>query len=157
MVRIHHGPPYGRERGIQMSKLQLRVLVLLLSLTPSFAMADVSLGDAAGILTSLGDVLSKVMWAACIIVGVALIAAGFTQFQIHRRNPKLVPLATPVLYLILGICAIAIPFIDRITDFVGDNKKKIERSPAGSKDDGSNNPRNVNESHSVNDIDAPIN
>ena len=129
-----------------MFKARTRYILTFLSLMPSLSLAEISLGDAAHILTSGGDVLSKVMWAACIIVGIALIAAGFTQFQIHRRNPKLVPLTTPIMYLILGIGAIAIPFIDRITDFVGNNKKQIERSPATTKD-----------TNYSNDIDAPIN
>jgi len=130
-----------------MSKLKFQIVIFLLSLLPAFVMAEgVPLASASQVLLVGGEVLSKVMWAACIIVGIALIAAGFTQFQIHRRNPKLVPLTTPVLYLILGVCAIAIPFFDRITDFVGNDKKKMERSPAVTKD-----------TNYSNDIDAPLN
>lgn len=75
-----------------------------------------SLGDISGTLTFGADILVKMMWAACIITGIVLIAASFTQFQIHRYNPKLVPLTTPVLYLILGVVAIGIPFAGRIFD-----------------------------------------
>jgi len=75
-----------------------------------------SLGDISGTLTFGADIVVKLMWAACIITGVILLSASFTQFQIHRYNPKLVPLTTPVMYLILGVIAIAIPFAGRIFD-----------------------------------------
>jgi hypothetical protein len=75
-----------------------------------------SLGDISSTLTFGADIVAKLMWAACIITGIVLIAASFTQFQIHRYNPKLVPLTTPVLYLILGVVAIGIPFASRIFD-----------------------------------------
>ena len=74
--------------------------------------------DVMSVFIGGGSILSKIIWAACIIVGVGMIAAAFTQFQIHRRNPKLVPLTTPVMYLILGICAIAIPFIESDKSFL---------------------------------------
>jgi hypothetical protein len=75
-----------------------------------------SLGEFSDTLTFGANILTKLMWAACIITGIVMIAASFTQFQIHRYNPKLVPLTTPVLYLILGVMAIAIPFAGRIFD-----------------------------------------
>ena len=75
-----------------------------------------SLAEISGTLTIGADIIVKMMWAACIITGIVLIAASFTQFQIHRYNPKLVPLTTPILYLILGVIAIAIPFAGRIFD-----------------------------------------
>lgn len=97
-----------------------------------------------------GGILSKLMWAACIVVGIALIAAAFTQFQIHRRNPKLVPLTTPVLYLILGIVAIAIPFLGQVQGFLGPGEK-------GVKGDAAPPPPNTRPAYDPNDIDAPLN
>lgn len=108
----------------------------------------VPLSDVVGTMLVGGDVLSKLMWAVCIVVGVALIAAAFTQFQIHRRNPKLVPLTTPVLYLILGICAIALPFIGQIKGFLSEGQQGVKGEPAAPVTKRNYNP---------NDIDAPIN
>lgn len=95
-----------------------------------------------------GSVLTKLVWAACIVVGVALIAAAFTQFQIHRRNPKIVPLTTPVLYLILGIIAIAIPFVGQIQGFLGPGQGGVKGTPAMP---------TTKQNYNPNDIDAPIN
>lgn len=121
----------------------LKILGLGFVSSSAFA-AGVPLSDVAETLMMGGDALTKVMWAACILVGVMLIAAAFTQFQIHRRNSKLVPLTTPVLYLILGIVSIAIPFIERVSGFLDDSNPS--KTPAATQ-------RNIN----VNDIDAPIN
>lgn len=95
------------------------LLVLMLCCVAGYVAADTTLADFTGTLLAGGDVLTKVLWAASIIVGICLIAAAFTQFQIHRRNPKLVPLTTPVLYLILGLGAVALPFIHTVSNFLG--------------------------------------
>jgi hypothetical protein len=131
-----------------------RLIVVLLCSFPSYVLADgVPLDNAVNTIMIGGDVLAKVMWAACIIVGIALIAAAFTQFQIHRRNPKLVPLTTPIMYLILGVASIAIPFLDRVTDFLNPTAKPPRIiAPAPTK--GGTGP--VKPHYDPNDIDAPI-
>lgn len=124
------------------------VILGLIAAAP--AMADdsgIPLSQMVETLLAGGNVLYKLMWAVCIVVGVALIAAAFTQFQIHRRNPKLVPLATPVLYLILGIIAIAIPFIGQMKGFLSPGTPGIKNQPAPS----------ANRPYNPNDIDAPLN
>ncbi len=83
-------------------------------LLPVAAYATATLSDITEVLINNADFLSKLFWAACIVVGVSLLSSAFTQFQIHRFNPKQVPLSTPVIYLILGVCAIAVPFAERI-------------------------------------------
>lgn len=126
---------------IRMNKLFILLCVFL----AGSVSAETTLADVSQVLLSGSGILTKVMWAACIIVGILLIAAAFTQFQIHRRNPKLVPLTTPVLYLILGIGAIAIPFIERVTGFLEkENQAKGVQTLRGNRSN-------------INDIDAPIN
>ena len=95
-------------------RLNKKILVCILSLSGLSCFAASSLGSIAGDLTTTGDILVKMMWAACIIVGVSLTVVSFTYFQTHRMNPKLVPLTTPILYLILGLLAICLPFAERI-------------------------------------------
>ena len=77
----------------------------------------ISLGDMAGNIYGGASILTRVMWAACMIVGVVLFLTAFTQYQTHRRNPKLVPLTTTITYLILGIVAFAIPFLEEVFSF----------------------------------------
>lgn len=128
------------------------LLTLIFGLgTATTASAEVPLSEIVQTILAGGTILSKLMWAVCIVVGIALIAAAFTQFQIHRRNPKLVPLATPVLYLILGIISIAIPFVGQIRGFLGPPAPSVKSSaapvpPAGQPPGG----------YDPNDIDAPI-
>lgn len=114
-----------------------------------FAEDGVALSQISRTLLTGGTVLSKLMWAVCIVVGIALIAAAFTQFQIHRRNPKLVPLATPVLYLILGIAAIALPFLGQAKGFLSSGQQGVKGSAAAA-------PKRQ-QYYDPNDIDAPLN
>jgi hypothetical protein len=119
------------------------------------AAEGVALGDMAKTLLVGGGILTKLMWAVCIVVGIALIAAAFTQFQIHRRNPKLVPLTTPVLYLILGIVAIAIPFVGQVEGFLSKGHPGIRNAPAKPIVPPSA-PGKPAKQYDPNDIDAPI-
>jgi|GEM_PF-6393145 len=89
-------------------------LLVTLTVFCSMAVAASSMGSVSNNLLFGANLLVKLMWAACVITGIALIAAAFTQFQIHRYNPKLVPLMTPVLYLVFGVSAVALPFLERI-------------------------------------------
>lgn len=124
--------------------------IMLTWLYSGYACAEgVALGDMANNLLVGGNILTKLMWAVCIVVGIALIAAAFTQFQIHRRNPKLVPLTTPVLYLILGIIAIAIPFVGQAQGFLNGGKKGVQGAAAAP-------PSTTTKRYDPNDIDAPI-
>lgn len=127
-------------------------IMLTLLYSGCAAAEGVALGDMANTLLVGGGILTKLMWAVCIIVGIALIAAAFTQFQIHRRNPKLVPLTTPVLYLILGIVAIAIPFVGQVEGFLSKGHPGIRGAPAVPVA-----PVSVpSKQYDPNDIDAPL-
>lgn len=139
--------------------MKLRLIgsgVVLTLLYSGCACAEgVALGDMAKTLLVGGGILTKLMWAVCIVVGIALIAAAFTQFQIHRRNPKLVPLTTPVLYMILGIIAIAIPFFSQVEGFLSEGHPGIRGAPAASTAPTVA-PGKPAKQYDPNDIDAPI-
>lgn len=95
-------------------------LMLLIFCVPNLALAAqdyISLGDMAGNIYGGTSIIMRLMWAACLIVGVVLLLTAFTQYQTHRRNPKLVPLTTTVTYLILGIIAFTIPFLEEVFYF----------------------------------------
>ena len=91
---------------------------------------DISIGGIANTLFDGADILAKLMWAACILVGIALFLTAFTQFQIHRDNPKLVPLTTPITYIILALIAICIPFGSKITGFLDGYINKDSEPPS---------------------------
>ena len=109
-------------------RLKLWSLLIIIVINMNVAYASVSteyyeepetgLGKVALSLTSTTDVLVKLMWAACILVGVGLLITAITQYQIHRSNPKLVPLATPITYLFLAIAAIVLPFAGNLSGFI---------------------------------------
>ena len=91
------------------------IFLVLLTVNIAFAARDIiPMGAIAGNIHGGASILARIMWAACVIVGIALFITAFSQFQTHRRNPKLVPLTTPALYLLLALVALAIPFAERI-------------------------------------------
>ena len=92
----------------------------ILCLISNLLFADSSIGMISGSLHEKAGLIAKILWAACIIVGIILFFTAFTQFQIHRSNPKLVPLTVPITYLLLAVGAIIIPFAERIADAIHD-------------------------------------
>lgn len=105
-------------------------------------MADICIATIADKLSEGGHVLSHIVLGACIIIGIALIVLAGVHYNTHRRNPKLVPLGKPILYVVLGLSLIAIPFLEQYVGETGRSaaKKIHEKSHA---------------SHCY-DIDAPI-
>lgn len=73
-----------------------------------------TLGGIADTLFVGADVLTRFFWVACILVGVFLLTGCMVHYKEHRNNPKVVPLFTVIVYLILGLVAISIPFLNRL-------------------------------------------
>jgi len=56
----------------------------------------------------------KFFYAACYITGAILLINGYAKFRHFRRNPQEMPLSTSLVYVILGIALMLIPFIQNI-------------------------------------------
>lgn len=84
----------------------------LISVSSVIAVNDIA--EATGTLLSGTSLLTKFFWAACIFTGVYLLTAGFVNYKEHRNNPKLIPLSTVIVYFILGLAVIGIPFLSRL-------------------------------------------
>jgi hypothetical protein len=102
---------------------------LILSCSSVFSL---SIGDIAETISSGAGMMTKLMWGACIVVGIVLLAAAVSQYQIHRANPKIAPLGVPVTYLILALLALSIPFLHYITgikkpDVVTQQQEQIQQ------------------------------
>ena len=69
-----------------------------------------TLASVAATLTNGVGLFIRIMWAACVLIGIGLLLTAFTQYQIHRHNPKLVPLPVPITYFLLALLTLAIPF-----------------------------------------------
>ncbi|MBT4963313.1 MAG: hypothetical protein HOI53_04935 [Francisellaceae bacterium] len=96
-----------------MNKIKYFTFVLL-SLCHGYAYAGLSQTSTSlsAVTDSVGysaGILGNLLNATCIIMGVALIASAVTQYQIHKNSPKLVPLTTPIVYVVLSLCVLAIP------------------------------------------------
>lgn len=101
------------------------VYTLILAGLPALAMAGPSIGDMAKNIFMPTEILTKLLLVACYVIGTGLIFASLAQYRIHRQSPKLVPLTTPILLLILGIICVLIPYS---TQLFGDSYSAVEQA-----------------------------
>ena len=94
----------------------LRLLPFLYPLS-SYAQDSEGLGEMADKLVE-GPLygLYGFMKGVCVVVGVSLLIAAFNKYRWYRRNPQEVPISTPIVYVLLGILMIALPFIYYLVD-----------------------------------------
>ncbi len=88
-------------------------LVIVGVLFISTIAVSATLGEVADNIFVGADFFTKFLWAACILVGIFLLVGFLVNYQAHRNNPKLVPLATVITYLVLGLLTISIPFLNK--------------------------------------------
>lgn len=91
-----------------------------------------TIGSIADKLTIGTDLLTRFMVAVCIVMGVGLIITGLTLYKAHRNNPKFVPLDRPVMYAVLGLLVILIPFLGEIFGPTGSSLDLKKRQAAES-------------------------
>lgn len=106
-------------------RLLFKIVVSLLALGASSLALASSLEQASQNLMGPTEILTKLVVVACYIVGVALIIFALAQYRQHRQSPKLVPLSTPIILLILGIVAVLIPYISVLS---GQSFSAVERA-----------------------------
>ncbi len=85
--------------------------LLLLACAISGNVLATTIGDVATNLMGPTEIITKLVIVACYIVGLTLVFVAMAQYKIHTQSPKLVPLSTPILLLILGIIALLIPYV----------------------------------------------
>lgn len=76
-----------------------------------------SLGEIANNLISSAELVTGLLHAACIALGVGFTLYALIAYRNHHNNPKLTPLDRPIIYLVLGITLTAIPFLGHILEY----------------------------------------
>ena len=89
------------------------VLGLFLLMAFSVTASAVTVDDVTETLMGPTQMITKLMLAACYIIGVILIFAAMAQYKTHRQSPKLVPLATPIILVVLGVISLLIPYVTK--------------------------------------------
>lgn len=105
-------------------KVNKSMFTIALLLVPVMAFGMSSIGDVANNLMGPTSIVTKFVDIACYIIGLVFIMMSIAQYKIHRQSPKLVPLMTPILLLVLGIIALCIPYVTQKPEATG--KAKIE-------------------------------
>ncbi|HKY69280.1 MAG TPA: hypothetical protein VJ205_00120 [Gammaproteobacteria bacterium] len=95
-------------------------------------MAATTLGGAAQNLLTPTEILTKLVIFACYVGGVGICLTALVQYNIHRKNPKLVPLTTPVMLLIVGIILIFLPYFSTVFSDTFVDRPATEKSSYGS-------------------------
>lgn len=99
-----------------MKKINILVhSILALSVSLMGYSASASVGSISEEMMGPTEILTKLTVVASYIVGVGLIVFAIAQYKQHRRSPKLVPLTTPILMLILGVICVVIPYFSIIS------------------------------------------
>jgi membrane-associated HD superfamily phosphohydrolase len=75
-----------------------------------------TVGGAAQRLMGPTEIITRLMLVACYILGVLLIIMAVAQYKQHRESPKLVPLTTPIMLVMLGVVCLLIPYWSTITE-----------------------------------------
>lgn len=96
-------------------------------LLPISGWASPSLGQISDSLMGPTEIVTKLVLVACYMVGVGLVIFALAQYKQHRQSPKLVPLTTPILLLILGIIALLIPYVTTMSDESGSATEQAKR------------------------------
>lgn len=104
------------------AKSCLRFLPFFSSFFSSFAQGAQGANDkalpihqvAANIAMGPVAVFLNFFYTACYITGAILLINGYAKFRHFRRNPQEMPLSTSLVYIILGIALMLIPFIQYI-------------------------------------------
>ncbi len=124
-----------------------RVLVLGMFLIAELAWAEhanaPNLGVVAERLTVGANVITQVMLGICIVMGIGFLGLSFVHYKGHRQNPKLIPLGKPVMYVVLGLVLLCIPFLE---EFLGDTGRSLLEKDK----------KKQTSSVIVQDIDAPL-
>ncbi len=99
---------------------------LTLIALPTIALAT-DLNDITATLMTPTLIITKMMVFACYVVGAILIFAAIAQYRNHRQSPKLVPLTTPVLLLVIGIVLLLFPYFSTLAKDTASAAEKAKR------------------------------
>lgn len=96
----------------------------------------VTLGEVSTNLMGPTEILTKIMILGCYVVGIALLIMAIAQYKQHKHSPKLVPLTTPIILIILGLIAIGLP---TFTNVFGPSFSATEQAKEEGRDIGGSN------------------
>lgn len=91
------------------------LIIFLLSLSSAFASSGITLGGMANDAMGPIEILRHLFNAASVIVGASFLISAWFRYLRHRRNPQESPLGTVLVFAILGVALIAMPFLYQLS------------------------------------------
>lgn len=113
------------------------MLLVIWGLVAPTAHAATSLADAAEGLFEPVLFITVMMKYVCYVLGFALALGAGAQYRLHRQNPKLTPLLTPIIMLFLGVIVFFLPHISTMFGNSWNAQEQLERGSYGDIEAGS--------------------
>lgn len=94
-----------------MKTIAFRLLFFIAGFFAAFNSHAESIGQYASDLVEPVNILSNFVSSASLIIGVMLLVASLMRYLQYRINPLASPLSTVIMFLILGLLLVALPFM----------------------------------------------
>ena len=101
--------------------------LLLLSCLPKICLA-LDIANLADTLYAGGSIVARVIHIASFVSGAVFVAASIAGYREHQRNPKFVPLGKPILFFVLGLTLLVLPYLGRFMGETGNPYDKAHQN-----------------------------
>ncbi|MGD9108389.1 MAG: hypothetical protein PVI75_04380 [Gammaproteobacteria bacterium] len=86
--------------------------ILIALFCPTMVWAQTGLGSMAeSMVQGPLTIIMQFIDDACYVAGIILILVGFNKYLRYRQNPQETPISTPIVYFLLGVAIILLPFV----------------------------------------------
>lgn len=90
-------------------------IILTLSVSLAFAHSGITLGGMADDAMGPISILRHLFNAASVVVGLFFLMSAWLRYLRHRKNPMESPLGTVLVFAVLGLALIAMPFLYQLS------------------------------------------
>ncbi len=101
-------------KRLNIKRIIILLSILLLILDSVFAAEQPSLGSVAESLIIGTDAVTRLLHFVSLVMGCFLFIMAFSLLRAHRSNPKFIPLERPIIYMVLAVVLMALPFFGKI-------------------------------------------
>jgi hypothetical protein len=88
---------------------------ILFALTILFPSLALSLGRVSSNVMEIFGHVNTVFSGVSTIAGIGMLCASFVQYKHHKRNRLQVPISRPIIFFILGLALMALPYAGELT------------------------------------------
>ena len=91
--------------------LPLKGALIALGVFFSIGAYAADLGTVSEDLLAPTAIVTQILVYVCYIVGAIFFFMAMAQYKVHRESPKLVPLSTPIMFVLFGAILALLPYV----------------------------------------------